>query len=97
MKDQRSATEEIFGEITAGHRRSSKRADSERRDSNLSGITALNYQEIRARPLLKDQSVRTANGCADERRRRLPSARSAGLSAKCFLNPSCYSYAGNSS
>jgi hypothetical protein len=51
----------MLGEITAGHRRSSKRTDSERRDANLSEIATLNYQEIRASPLLKDRSVRTYN------------------------------------
>jgi hypothetical protein len=40
MKDQRSATEEMLGEITAGHRRSSKRIEAERRDSNLSEVYA---------------------------------------------------------
>lgn len=35
-----------------------------RRDPNLSEIVALHYQEIRANPLLKEGSVRTANEMA---------------------------------
>lgn len=78
LKDQRRATENVFEEMLAGHSRPSKRTEAERRDSNLSEIAALNYQDSRATPYPQGVILRTANvpgfssaGRANARRRLL--------------------------